>query len=271
MSKPKILLVGGGNMGRALLWGWIGAEAFSSVVVVEPTPIDPLKLLCGKMHAIVESVEKLNPKLEFDVVVLAVKPQNLDEALPALRVFARPQTVFLSIAAGKTVGTISSILGNDAKIVRAMPNTPAMISQGITVCFANPHAEKQHKDICGFLLSTVGEVLWIAEEETMHAVTALSGSGPAYVFALIEAMRDAGIKQGLDPKLAARLARQTVIGSAALAADRADKTPEDLRLQVTSRGGTTAAAMDVLLAEDGLKPLFEQALALAVQRSKMLG
>src|SRR5690606_31654863 len=124
-----------------------------------------------------------------------------------------------------------------------MPNTPAMIGQGITVCFANPHVAKPHKDISTFLLSAVGEVVWIADENMMHAVTALSGSGPAYVFALIEAMQHAGESQGLEPKLAARLARQTVIGSALLAADRKDKTPEDLRLQVTSRGGTTAAAM----------------------------
>lgn len=258
-------------MGRALLSGWITTQACASVTVIEPTPVDALKSLCGRVHTILPSPDTIKPNVEFDVIVLAVKPQSFDEVLPGLRPFVRAETVILSIAAGKTIGSIAAVLGMDAKIIRAMPNTPAMIGQGITVCFPSAGAAKQHKDMASFLLSAVGDVVWIADENMMHAVTALSGSGPAYVFALIEAMQHAGEKQGLDPKLAARLARQTVIGSAGLAAERADKSPEDLRLQVTSRGGTTAAAMDVLLAEDGLKPMFEKALAVAVQRSKMLG
>ena len=258
-------------MGRALLSGWIKNEAFTSVTVMEPAPTDALKLICGKTCSIVTSMDKINAASEFDVVVLAIKPQSFDDVLPTLVRFARGETVFLSIAAGKAIASMSATLGIDAKIIRAMPNTPAMIGQGITACFANEKSTKLQKDICATLLLTVGEVLWITSENDMHAVTAVSGSGPAYVFALMEAMQHAGEKLGLDPKLAAKLVRQTAIGSALLAADRRDKTPEDLRLQVTSRGGTTAAAMDVLLAENGLDALFEQALAVAAQRSKMLG
>lgn len=270
MQLPRILLVGGGNMGRALLSGWVKNNAFESVVVVDPAPTDALKSICGKTHSIITDLTKIPASYKPNVIVLAIKPQGFDDVLPHLVRFVHADTVFLSIAAGKSIAAMASTLGLDASIVRAMPNMPAMVGRGITACFAGKNCSAVQRDVCAFLMDAVGAVVWLNDENDMHAVTALSGSGPAYVFALIEAMEKAGVELGLDAKLAARLARETVIGAAFLAADRTGQTPADLRQSITSRGGTTAAAMDALLAEDGLNALMARAMALASVRSKML-
>ncbi len=265
LQKPNILLIGGGNMGCALLSGWEKKNSFASLAIVEPQPNDALKKYTVYPDGF--AIENEN----FDVVIIAVKPQIVLQVLTSLKRFAKPDTLFISIAAGKKIETMQELIGDKTAFIRAMPNMPAMIGQGITVCVANKTATKPDRDLAQNLLGAVGDVVWIDDEEQMHAVTALSGSGPAYVFALIEAMQHAGEGLGLSPDLAARLARQTVQGSAAMAATQIDKTPQELRHSVTSPKGTTEAALDILLAENGLDRLMADAMRAAVQRSKDLG
>jgi pyrroline-5-carboxylate reductase len=185
------------------------------------------------------------------------------------RRFATPETVFLSIAAGKTLAFFSRQLGAEAAIVRAMPNTPAAIGRGITVACPNPYASAVQIALCDRLLAAAGEVAWVDDEALIDAVTAVSGSGPAYVFLLIECLAKAGIAAGLPADLAVRLARATVAGSGELA--RLSSEPaEVLRQNVTSPGGTTRAALDVLMAADGLETLMRKAVAAAAARSREL-
>ncbi|HEY4635559.1 MAG TPA: pyrroline-5-carboxylate reductase, partial [Rhodospirillales bacterium] len=188
---------------------------------------------------------------------------------PAYVRFTGPNTVFLSIAAGKTIGYFQSWFGTKAAIVRAMPNTPAAVGRGITVAIANKRAGKAQRKRCDRLLAAVGEVAWIGDEALMDAVTAVSGSGPAYVFLLAECLAEAGRAAGLPVALSRRLARVTVAGSGELL-HRSDDAPETLRKNVTSPGGTTAAALELLMAADGLQPLLTRAIAAAARRSKEL-
>jgi len=203
------------------------------------------------------------------VIILAVKPQAMDAVAPAYVRFTGPNTVFLSIAAGKTIGYFQSRLGTKAAIVRAMPNTPAAVGRGITVAVANKRAGKAQRKRCDRLLAAVGEVAWIGDEALMDAVTAVSGSGPAYVFLLAECLAEAGRAAGLPVALSRRLARVTVAGAGELL-HRSDDAPEILRKNVTSPGGTTAAALELLMAADGLQPLLTRAIAAAAKRSKEL-
>jgi len=193
----------------------------------------------------------------------------MDEVLPPYRRFARPETVFLSIAAGKTISGLARHLGDAAAIVRCMPNTPAAIGRAITVACANAHVTEHQRALCDALLAAIGESAWVAEEGLLDAVTAVSGSGPAYVFLLIEALAEAGCKMGLSPELALRLARSTVAGSGELAV-RSSDPPSRLRENVTSPGGTTRAALDVLMSSDGLSALMQRAVAAATARSREL-
>jgi len=201
--------------------------------------------------------------------VLAVKPQSMEAVLPDLKRFADLGSVFLSIAAGKTIKYFKAHLGASARIVRAMPNTPASVRQGITVACAGAGVTEPQKKRCQELLEAVGEALWVEDEALMDPVTALSGSGPAYVFLLVEAMAAAGAKLGLAPEMAMQLARATVAGSGELLRQSAEPAAQ-LRVNVTSPGGTTAEALRVLMAEDGLQPVFDKALAAAARRSKEL-
>jgi pyrroline-5-carboxylate reductase len=191
----------------------------------------------------------------------------MGDALPALKALVGPQTLSLSIAAGTTVATIEAALGG--AIIRAMPNTPAQVGRGMTGLFANPAATAEDRDLATSLLAAVGETGWVESEGLIDAVTAVSGSGPAYVFLLAEALTEAGIAAGLDPNLAARLARQTVTGAGELLY-RSELPPGELRRNVTSPNGTTAAALDVLMAEDGLAKLMTRAVAAAKQRAEEL-
>lgn len=247
-------------MGRALLAGWEKKNIFSSVTIIDPTPSEDLN-----KYSVFPNSDAVD-KDQFDIVVLAVKPQIAEQVLPTLKRFAAKETLFVSIVTGKTIEMMSGILGTETTIVRTMPNTPAMIGQGMTACVADPKITPQQKQLADTLMRAVGDVVWLDDEEKMHAVTALSGSGPAYVFALIEAMQKAGEKMGLSSDLAAILARKTVEGSAQLAA-QSDQTPEHLRKNVTSPNGTTEAALKVLLVEGGLDDLFLKALKAASQRS----
>jgi pyrroline-5-carboxylate reductase len=262
-----LLLVGCGQMGSAMLRGWLARDAAERYIVIEPAgPHSSLADQSGiGWH---RAAEELPDALVPDAVVFAVKPQIIDAVLPAYRRWARPRTLFLSIAAGTTIAGIARHLG-EASIVRAMPNTPAAIGRAITVACPNRHVSEPHRRLCGTLLAAIGESTWVEDEALMDAVTAVSGSGPAYVFLLIETLAAAGEQQGLPADLALRLARETVSGAGELARSSSE-TPGRLRENVTSPGGTTRAALDVLMAENGLRALLDRAVAAATARSREL-
>lgn len=265
---PGLILVGGGKMGGALLGGWLkrGVEA-TDVTVVEPDQAAADALRARHNVAVAAAPDDI--KETPATVVFAVKPQVMDAVAPVYARFAGPGMVFLSIAAGKTIGYFESRLGPKAAIVRAMPNTPAAVGRGITVAVANGRAGVAEKKRCDALLAAVGEVAWIDDETLMDAVTAVSGSGPAYVFLLAESLSAAGVGAGLPEDLSRRLAAITVAGAGELL-HRSGEAPETLRKNVTSPGGTTAAALEILMAPDGLAALLTRAVAAAAKRSKEL-
>ena len=261
----KVLLVGCGRMGGAMLEGWLARGlAPADVVVAEPAEAQRPR---GRGLRAVASTSEVSETP--DVVVLAVKPQTMDAALSDLKRFADEGAVFLSIAAGKTLNYFAGHLGQAAKVVRAMPNTPAAVKQGITVATAAKDVSAAEKKKCQDLLEAVGQALWVEDEGLMDPVTALSGSGPAYVFLLVEAMAAAGTKLGLAPDMAMQLARATVAGSGELLRQSSEPAAQ-LRVNVTSPGGTTAEALKILMAADGLQPIFDKALAAASRRSREL-
>lgn len=263
-----LLLVGCGKMGGAMLGGWLERDVdAAAVTVVEPQGGDAIRDRHGV--AVVADAAALAADYAPDVVTFAVKPQGMDGIVPAYRRFVRPGTVFLSIAAGRTIASFARHLGERAAIVRSMPNTPAAVGRGITVACPNRAVSPAQKKACHGLLEAVGEVAWIADEALLDAVTAVSGSGPAYVFLLIECMAQAGVAAGLAPDLAERLARATVIGSGELARQSAEPA-STLRENVTSPGGTTEAALEVLMGTDGLRDLMTRAVAAATRRSRDL-
>jgi pyrroline-5-carboxylate reductase len=263
--KP-ILLIGAGRMGGALLRGWLMGD-LGPVVAVEPKPSPALKKLDGV--TVVPSLEAL-PRGRFRAGVVALKPQIFKPNAPSLKPVAETGIPMLTIAAGVNTKFLHKAWGKDAHIVRAMPNTPGSIGCGITGAFAGPNAAPKDRKLADALLSALGETVWVEKESLIDAVTAVSGSGPAYVFALVETLAEAGAKVGLAPDVAMQLARATVIGSGALLA--ADKKPAaELRRDVTSPGGTTAAALDVLLARNGFPALLKAAVAAAKRRAKELG
>lgn len=261
----KLLLVGCGKMGGAMLDGWLARGlAPSDVAVAEP--VEAIRPRHAGLRVVGSSSEIGETP---EIVVLAVKPQSMDATLTDLKRFAAAGAVFLSIAAGKTLGYFAGHLGAGAKVVRSMPNTPAAVRQGITVATAAVGVSASEKKRCHELLEAVGQVLWVDDEALMDPVTALSGSGPAYVFLLVEAMAAAGAKLGLTPEMAMQLARATVSGSGELLRQSSDPASQ-LRVNVTSPGGTTAEALKVLMASDGIQPVFDKALAAASRRSKEL-
>jgi len=261
-----ILLAGAGKMGGAMLEGWLALGlAAKNLAVIEPQPSREIAALSARGL-------RLNPSRDAvgDVaaVVVAVKPQVADEVMPTLAPFVGGATVVVSIMAGRTMRFLATTLPS-AAIVRAMPNTPAAIGRGITVAVANARVSDAQRALVDALLSAVGAVEWVADEALMDAVTALSGSGPAYVFLLAEAMARAGTAAGLPAALAATLARATVAGAGELL-HRSALGAATLRQNVTSPGGTTAAALEVLMAEGGLERLMTAAIAAATKRSREL-
>jgi pyrroline-5-carboxylate reductase len=266
-ARRTLALVGCGKMGSALLRGWISGGAASRFLVVEPAGAPPgFEPAAGvSWH---QTPEELPDEPAPDAVVFAVKPQVADAVLPGYRRWAGPRTLFVSIVAGKTIAGMTRHLGR-AALVRTMPNTPAAIGRGITVACANARVTPAQRRLCDELLAAAGESAWVEDEALLNAVTAVSGSGPAYVFLLIEALAQAAEAVGLPPDLAARLALSTVAGSGELAR-LSDESPAQLRENVTSPGGTTRAALDVLMAEDGLVPLIGRAVAAAAARSREL-
>ena len=263
-----IVLVGGGRMGGALAAGWLGGPLEAArLVIVEPDDATARRLApLGATR--VAAPGALPGGLRPAAIVFAVKPQVMGEVVPHYARVGGPGTVHLSIAAGWPVSLLERDLGA-VPIVRAMPNTPAAIGEGMTVAWANRAASRDQQALCEALLGAVGAVAWIDDESLMDAVTAVSGSGPAYVFLLAECLAEAAVDAGLPADLARTLADRTVSGAGALLA-RSGEPAGTLRRNVTSPGGTTEAALSVLMAADGLKPLLSRAVRAATERSRAL-
>ncbi len=263
-----LLLVGAGKMGSAMASGWLEQGlAPENLFIQDPSPCKEAQNLIAE-HGLVAGDDLALP-MEPVIIVLAIKPQMMNEILPELAEKAGKHTLFLSIAAGQNLATLASHLGDNQPIVRSMPNTPASIGRGMTVACSNEFVTPAQAEHCITLLAAVGEIAWIDDEEQMDAVTAVSGSGPAYLFALTECLALAGIHQGLDAKLAWQLAKTTMEGAAALMRHSCDN-PVVLRKNVTSPGGTTEAAIKVLMGKKGLPKLMDKAIKVATERSKEL-
>jgi pyrroline-5-carboxylate reductase len=262
----RLALVGAGKMGGAMLAGWLdlGLPA-RDVIVFDPLPSD-------EVTALTRQGVVLNPDRgaagKPSVIVLAIKPQVAPEILPTLAPIVGAGSLVVSIMAGRTIAFVENLLPS-AAIVRAMPNTPAAIGRGITVAVANSKVSPAQRETAHKLLAATGSAEWVTDESLIDAVTAVSGSGPAYVFLLTEALAQAAVAAGLPGELAAKLARETVAGAGELL-HRSPLDPATLRKNVTSPGGTTAAALDVLMAADGIDPLMRKAVAAAARRSREL-
>lgn len=266
--KGSIILVGCGKMGGAMLQGWLKAGVpANKIIVTDPNPPQEVAVIIAQHHVV------LNPAVETvldaEVIVLAVKPQLMDDVLPGLLPLLSAKPVVLSIAAGKTIARFEKAFGPKAAIIRAMPNTPAAIGRGITAMVGNANVTLAQMTLAESLLASTGEVLRVENEHSIDFVTAVSGSGPAYVFYLAECLAAAGEKLGLPADVAMRLARATVSGSGELL-HQSDLDAATLRQNVTSPNGTTHAALQILMAADGLAPLMEKAVAAAAKRSKEL-
>ncbi len=265
MNIPPILLVGCGRMGSAMLAGW-REQGLAASFAVDPAP--GAEGWSGSDMTVVADAGALPDGFAPSAVVFAVKPQNAAETLPQYQRFVG-QSVFLSIMAGRTIGGMRSLLGDGAAIVRAMPNTPAAVRQGVTVACPGEGVSTPQRVLCERLLEAIGVVAWVDDEALLDPVTAVSGSGPAYVFLLAELMEEAAREQGIPAELARLLARQTVAGSGALlAASKEDASA--LRVAVTSPGGTTERALAVLMASDAWPKALRQAIDDATKRSRAL-
>ena len=263
IARRGLVLLGCGKMGSAMLEGWLaGGLPASSVWVADPKPSDWVQ--AQGVH--------LNQDLPDSpaIVLVAVKPQMMRDALPTLKPLGNGDTTFLSVAAGITIATYEKMLGDATPVIRSIPNTPAAVKQGITAIIGNDHVTEDQVQMAETLLSAIGQTVRLETEDQMDAVTGLSGSGPAYVFHMIECLARAGEAQGLAPHLAMTLAKATVAGAGALAM-QADETPSQLRVNVTSPNGTTQAGLDVLMDEDaGLPPLIARTIDAATTRSREL-
>jgi pyrroline-5-carboxylate reductase len=263
--QGTIVLAGAGKMGGAMLSGWLAQELDASrVAAIEPYPSDEIRAIAARGV-------RLNPAPNdigaVATLVIALKPQMFREAGPALKPFIAPDTLVVSIMAGITIAAIDQVCGGN--VVRAMPNTPAAIGRGITVAVADKNVNAAQRGIADALLRAIGSVEWTSDETLMDAVTAVSGSGPAYVFLLAEELARAGVEAGLPAELATKLARETVAGSGELL-HRSELSSATLRQNVTSPGGTTAAALEVLMGMDGMQLLLTRAVAAATKRSREL-
>jgi pyrroline-5-carboxylate reductase len=262
---PALLLVGGGRMGSALLAGW-REQNLRSAIIVDPSP-DAFRLAAPGIK-VVASPSEIPSGFTPEAVIFAVKPQSAAKTLPAYAGFAG-HAVFISIMAGKTIDAIGGMIGVKAAIIRAMPNTPAAVRQGITVATPGAGVGESQRQLADRLLAATGAVAWVAEESLLDPVTAISGGGPAYVFLLTELLEKAALAHGIPAELARTLARQTIIGSGALLAASAEDAA-DLRIAVTSPGGTTEQALAVLRADDAWPKSITQAIDAATKRSQQL-
>jgi pyrroline-5-carboxylate reductase len=263
-----LVLVGAGKMGGALLEGWLkGGMAATAIVVLDPAPPAEVKALLEE-HRV-----RLNPPVaavtDAEVAVIAVKPQVMDDVLPGIVPLKASRPLILSVAAGKTIASFERHFGPDSAVIRTIPNTPAAVGRGITAMAANPNVTPEQLMLARTLLSSVGEVVTVGNEALIDVATAVSGSGPAYVFYVTECLAAAGTKSGLPPELAMQLARATVSGSGELMR-QSGLEAATLRQNVTSPKGTTYAALQVLMADNGLQPLFDRAIEAATKRSREL-
>lgn len=264
INARGLVLLGCGKMGSALLEGWLkGGIAPASVYVLDPAPSAWVQAQGVHINEDLPS----NPA----ICLLAVKPQMMGDALPRMVALGNGETLFLSIAAGTSIAHFETALGAQTPIIRSMPNTPAAVGKGITAIIGNAQATPAHLDMAEGLLAAVGQVVRLTSEDQIDAVTGVSGSGPAYVFHLIETMAKAGEAQGLPADMAMQLAKATVAGAGALA-EEASEDPSQLRVNVTSPGGTTAAALNVLMDEThGFPKLLADAVKAATERGRELG
>lgn len=261
----SLVLVGAGKMGGAMLRGWLAlGMAGEAITAVDPFPAQDMQAL-SDVHG-VRLARTAQGVRAPQALVIAIKPQMLDDAAAALAPLVGPQTLILSIMAGKTIADIAARLP-PGPIVRCMPNTPASVGRGITGAFAGSEVSQAQRAMATALLSAIGKVVWLDSERLIDAVTAVSGSGPAYVFYLVECMAKAGEAIGLPADLAMQLARATVEGSGELLRQDPLASAAQLRVNVTSPGGTTAAALEVLMGPDGLAPLMARAIAAANRRA----
>lgn len=266
-SFGKVVLIGAGNMGGAMLTGWLKSDVKASdFTVIDPSPSDAMRARIAEAGSNYSAT--VPSGLVADVLFIAVKPQVMDVVLPPLKSLVGPQTVVVTVAAGKTLAFLEQHLGQ-AAYVRAMPNTPAMVGRGVTGAFANSRVTAKQHETVSELLRVSGPVEWVSSERDIDAVTAVSGSGPAYVFYLVECMAEAGRKAGLPYDLALRLARETVAGAGEMLHQSSDEASQ-LRKNVTSPGGTTAAALGVLMADNGMQPLLDAAIEAARKRAEEL-
>ncbi|MGJ0505660.1 MAG: pyrroline-5-carboxylate reductase [Methylocystis sp.] len=270
MTQPlkgaSVALIGAGNMGLAMLEGWASEGlAGDDVVIVEPNPSQRLSELCASRGFALTTQPAAGAAR--DAVILAIKPQALEAGALSAEPFVGAGSVVVSILAGKRIADIAARLPAAKAVVRAMPNTPAAIGRGMTGAFASPETTEGQRALADALLKASGQVEWVASEALIDAVTAVSGSGPAYVFYLVECLAAAGAEAGLPKDLAERLARATIEGAGELLYRQPGTSAETLRQRVTSPGGTTAAALGVLMAEDGLAPLMARAVAAAKKRA----
>ncbi len=263
VAQNGLVLLGCGKMGSAMLQGWLeGGMAPGSVHVIDPKPSDWLRAAGVHLNAELPDAPA--------IVLIAVKPQMMGDALPSIAAMGGGETVFLSVAAGTPISAFEAAFGADSPIIRAMPNTPAAVGRGITAIIGNARSTEAHLALAETLLAAVGQVVRLDHEDQMDAVTGLSGSGPAYVFYMIESLAAAGEAQGLDADLAMHLAKATVAGAGMLA-ETAAEPPDELRRNVTSPNGTTEAGLEVLMdAENGLLPLMERTVTAAAGRARAL-
>ncbi len=267
--SQEILMVGCGNMGFAMLSAWVARAGGLKFSVIEP--VDALRERAVQAGATgYASAQDLPAEFSPALVFLVVKPQVMSEVAPAYRRFAEGETTFVSIAAGTTIAALSQALGDEAAIIRTMPNTPAAIGEGMMVSFANERVGDAARTLTDQLLTECGKSIWIEDEGLMDAVTAISGSGPAYVFHFIECLAAAAAEVGLDPQQCELMAIQTVAGAARLARESGED-PARLREQVTSPAGTTAAGLQVLMGDDALEALMKKTAIAARDRGRELG
>lgn len=264
-------LVGCGKMGTAMAQSWIKNNAVRQLTLIDPVPQDSMMNIPTDIELSHHQAIEQSDLNAADIVILAVKPQIMDDICQTLKPYLNDQTTIVSIAAGRTIESFEHVFERqDLGIVRVMPNTPAAIGKGISVMVANTHVSQDRFEIVRNLIEVTGDVIAIENENLMDAVTAVSGSGPAYIFHLIEAMTAAGIEAGLPEDLSEKLARQTVIGSGYLAEAQASTSASTLRENVTSPGGTTAAALNVLMNDKALEKLMTQAILAAKKRGQEL-
>ncbi len=263
-----VVLVGAGKMGMAMADGWLEAGLSPDrLILVDPNPSSAVR---NKASTVGLTIYQAVPDKHAQVIVLAVKPQVADAVLSSVKPSVGPDTVLISVMAGISIAKMEQLSGC-AKIIRAMPNTPAQIGKGITGVFSNKAVDPQDRMIADNLLEASGDVVWLNEEDDINKVTGVAGSGPAYVFHMVEALAEAAEANGMTPDMAMRFARQTIVGAAALLEYDTQSSAAQLRENVTSPNGTTYAGLQVLMADNGLVPLMEKTVRAATERARELG